>query len=77
VPSHQDAVAGAHEVGLDEVGPLGVGDGLGLERVLGQVAAGAAVRDDEGSSRAREGAGGEQQTEQRFHEKRARLTSPR
>jgi hypothetical protein len=41
----QDAVAGRHEIGLDEVRPLLDGELVGFQRVLGQIPARAAVPD--------------------------------
>ena len=47
VPCNEHPVLGRHEVGLDEVGALADGELVRLEGVLGPVAAGAAVADDE------------------------------
>ena len=46
VAADQDAVPGADEVGLEEVGPHPHGQLVGLERVLGPVPGGPAVADD-------------------------------
>ena len=50
VPADKDAVAGAHHVGLDRVGPGAPGQPVGEGGVLRSVAAGAAVSDHEWSS---------------------------
>ena len=50
VQYHGQAIAAQHHVLFDEIGALGVRDRLRRERVLGQIRAGAAVRDDQGVS---------------------------
>jgi len=52
------AVLREHDILFEVVGPLGVGQGLGGQRVFRQVAAGAAVGDDE-----RRGLGGGERAE--------------
>ena len=52
VAADQDAVAGAHHVGLDRVGATAPGQLVGQRRVLGSVAAGTPVSDDEWSGHA-------------------------
>ena len=47
VPRHQYAVLGGHQIGLDEVCAQIHGAAVALQRVVGQVAGGAAVADDQ------------------------------
>ena len=47
VARDQDPVLGRDQIGLDEVSPLPDREPIGLERVFGQVAARAAMADDE------------------------------
>jgi hypothetical protein len=47
VEDHRHAVFTQDDILLKEVGALAVGEGFGRERVLRQIAAGAAMRDDE------------------------------
>ena len=55
VADHQHAVAGGDQVELDVVGAEGHGEPEGLERVLGPVAAGPAVRGHRGRHDERDG----------------------
>jgi len=57
VARHQHAITGAHQVRLDEVRALLDGEEIGGQSVLGDVAAGTAVTDDEGCARVAAGRG--------------------
>ena len=59
VPRDEHAVLGGYEIRLDEVGALGDGGTVSLERVLGQVAGCAAMADDDrlGAEKRRESGG--------------------
>jgi len=66
VEDHRHAVFAEDHVLFEEVGALPVGQGLGCERVFRQVAAGAAMRDDQrtrlrGEGRKRQEQQGEQE----------------